>query len=183
MSKEQNYQALNHESRTNAVKPIILAAAILLMSTAAMFAQPGHEAGAWKKMNLSEEQKTTLKALRSETQKQMIDIRASLQKKRIDMKEMVEGGTSDRTAFERLSREIAELQVQQKLAMFDADQKVVKNLNTDQQKQWQEIKMKRLQKHMSGMKGSGKGMRGHGVQMDESREMMLERMGTPPEDD
>lgn len=165
------------------MKAIIFAAALLLMSSAAILAQPGPDTGAWKKMNLTEEQKSTLKSIRSETQKQMIDIRASLQKKRIDMKEMVDGESGDRAAFERLSREIADLQVQQKMLLFDTDQKVMKNLNPEQQKMWKEMKAKRMHKAMRRGRGPGQQMRGPGEMMDESPEMMHRRYPAPPPED
>ncbi|MFZ1730746.1 MAG: Spy/CpxP family protein refolding chaperone, partial [Bacteroidota bacterium] len=116
-------------------------------------------------------------------QKQMIDIRAALQKKQIDMKAMVENDASDRAAFERLSREIADLQVQQKLAMFDADKKVVKNLNPEQQEQWKEIKSKRMQKRMHRGQRPNQEMRGPGEMMDESPDMMKRRYPAPPPED
>ncbi|MBE0643028.1 MAG: periplasmic heavy metal sensor [Bacteroidetes bacterium] len=174
------------------MKSIIVAATILLLGAGTLFAQPGPHSAAWKKMNLTAEQKTALKDIRSNSQKQMIDIRAALQKKRIDMKDMVQGESSDRVAFERLSREIADLQVRQKLVMFDADQNVMKQLNADQQKLWKEIKAQRMSKGMERMRGMRdrmrgpeKGMRGSEDEMNGHREMMRERMhpAPPPEDD
>lgn len=164
------------------MKQIILAAVVLLLSAGTLSAQPVPHAGAWKKMNLTEKQKSALKDIRTSAQKQMIDIRAGLQKKRIDMKNMVTGETSDRAAFERLSREIADLQVQQKMVLFDADQNVMKQLDPEQQKQWKEIKGLRMRERMEGMRER---MRGPKEEMRGRREMMRERRhdAPPPEDD
>ncbi len=168
------------------MKPLMLAVVFMLLSAGSLYAQPRPDAGAWKKMNLSEEQKTALKDIRTETQKKMIDIRATLQKKRIDMKDMMQDESADRAAFEKLSREIADLQVQQKLALFDADQKVMKQLDPEQQKQWKEMKGKRMEMRMKDARGKREHMRGpEGRSSRGRRGMMQERTedAPPPEDD
>lgn len=140
------------------MRAIFLAATFLLLSLSPLFAQRGPEARLWKKMNLTAGQMTALKEIRANTQKQMVDLRASLNKKRIDMRSLMESETPDRTAFEGLSRDIADLQVQQKLLLFDADQQVMKNLDAEQQKQWKIIKHGRMQRLEQGMRRFGRDM-------------------------
>lgn len=156
------------------MRPIILSAIFVLLTVGPLFAQPGSEAGAWKKMNLSDSQEKTLKEIRGTTQKQMIDLRASLQKKRVDQRTVVESDDPDRGAFERLTREIADLQVQQKMLLFDADRAVSKNLNDEQLKLWKQIKQKRLARFMDGMGGRG-------AQMREGRDRMRGGRGSMPD--
>lgn len=134
------------------MKTLLLALAMILLASSGLQAQPGPEAGAWKKMNLSEEQKSTLKDIRANTQKQMIDLRASLQKKRVDLRAMMDADNPDRSAFERLNREIADLQVQQKLLLFDADRDVSNALDPAQLEQWKEIKERRLKQFGENMR-------------------------------
>lgn len=140
------------------MRAIILASVFLLLGASPLFAQRGPEARQWKKMNLTSEQMTDLKNIRANTQKQMVDLRAALNKKRIDMRSLTDSETPDRAAFEGLSREIADLQVRQKMLLFDADQQVMKNLNAEQQKQWKTIKQGRMQKMEKGMRRFGKDM-------------------------
>ncbi len=159
------------------MRPIILTAVFLLLGAGPLFAQPGLEAGAWKKMNLSDSQINTLKEIRSTTQKQMIDLRSALQKKRIDIRTVAETDDPDRSAFERLTREIADLQAQQKMLLFDADRAMSKNLNDDQLKIWKQIKQKRMARVMSGTQDRGERMRGGRGAMREDRGAMREDRG------
>lgn len=151
------------------MRPIILSAILLLLTSGPLFAQPGFEAGAWKKMNLTDRQEKTLKEIRGTTQKQMIDLRATLQKKRIDLRTVVENDDPDRAVFERLTREIADLQVQQKLLLFDTDRAVSKNLNDEQLKLWKQRKQNRLARFLDGMGGRE-------AQMREGHDGMRDRM-------
>lgn len=128
------------------MKPFLVALTALLLAGGGLSAQPGPDAAAWKKMNLSDEQKATLKDIRANTQKQMIDLRADLNKKRVDLRTMMDATEPDRALFERLIREIADLQVKQKLLLFDADREVVRHLDAGQQAQWKEIKTRRMQR-------------------------------------
>ena len=140
------------------MRVIILAAAFLLLGLSPLSAQRGPEARMWKKMNLTGDQMTALKDIRANTQKQMVDLRAALNKKRIDMRSLMDTETPDRAAFEGISRDIADLQVRQKLLLFDADQQVMKNLNAEQQKQWKTIKQGRMQRMEKGMRRFGRDM-------------------------
>jgi Spy/CpxP family protein refolding chaperone len=150
------------------MKTIILAAAFLLLETGHVFAQPGSDPGVWEKMNLSEDQRSELKQIRSDTRKQMIDLRANLQKKRVDMRSMMDSDTPDRVAFEKLSREMADIRLQQKMLLFDTDQSIMKNLNPEQQKLWKEMRQRRLHSLGDGRHDRG-GLRDRGDMRDRGK--------------
>ncbi len=108
-----------------------------------------------EKLNLTEQQETQLKAIRTSSGKVMIDLRADLQKKRLDVRAMLDSDNADDTKLEQIFREQADLQVEMKMAMFEADQKVISILNPEQQKIWKEIKQyRRGLRHNKGMRGS-----------------------------
>lgn len=178
------------------MKATIIITVSLLFLSGAVFSQPKREKSgeAMEKLNLTKEQKESMRDIRSKTAKQMIDIRADLQKKRIDMQTLTDGDAPNRAAVEKLSREIGELQLQQKMALFDADQSVQRILNDDQKKIWKDIKsrkhtmMKERMMNNRGMRsghGKGRGM-GPGSGMGPSPEMGPEMgfgPGPEPEDD
>ena len=162
------------------MKTLIIAVTRLLLGGRGTNAQPGPDAAAWKKMNRSDEQTTALKSIRAETQKEMIDLRASLNKKRVDLRAMMDGENPDRAAFERLNRAIADLQVKQKLLLFDADRDIVARLNPDQREQWKEIKSSRMQRFGQDLREDGKALRGPGAGRRGSRSMHPDMDPPPP---
>jgi Spy/CpxP family protein refolding chaperone len=98
-----------------------------------------------------------MKEIRSATQKEMIDLRADMQKKRIDLKEIHSADAPDRPAFERLTRGIADLQVKQKLLLFDSREKVMAKLTAEQKEKFKELKEHRPMMQGKGMKGNMRG--------------------------
>lgn len=118
---------------------------------------------ALKKLNLNEEQKAAMKEIRTKTAKQMIDVRADLQKKRLDLTALLDGESPNRAQVEGLSREIGDLQLKQKMLLFDADQSVQKLLTADQKAIWKEIKGKRMHPMRDRMRDRGRGP-GRGMQ-------------------
>lgn len=146
------------------MKPIVFALTLLLITAAPLSAQPeGHgrkaKHRAMEELKLTDAQKDALSKIRMATKKDMIDIRADIQKKRIELQESNRSETPDRATFERLSRELADMQVRQKLLHFDAQQNMLQQLDEDQQKTF-----KKLQKHrkMTSRGGTpGRGRRPH----------------------
>ncbi len=143
------------------MKPIVLALTLILIAAVPLSSQPeGHGKNALRKamneLNLTDEQKDALGDIRTATKKEMIDIRAGIQKKRIELKEVTRDDQPNRAMFERISRELADLQVQQKLLLFDSQQKMLQQLDADQQEVF-----KKLQKYRkSAMRNSRPGHRG-----------------------
>jgi Spy/CpxP family protein refolding chaperone len=82
----------------------------------------------------------------------MIDIRSELQKTRVDLNDMKQSETRDRAAFEKLTRTMADLRVRQGLLLFDAHEKVLKQLTPEQQKMFKEMQQERRGKRGEQMK-------------------------------
>ena len=120
-----------------------------------------------EKLKLSDEQEKALRDIRVETGKKMIDLRAAMQKKRLDLRPMMDDPSASRDAVEAAVKDIAALQAEMKMTMFDADRNVMAKLSPEQQEIWKELRQKR----MNGFREkAGRGMRGG-------------YRGGPPEDD
>lgn len=141
------------------MRSLLLSLLALLLGTLPLSAQRGPDRAMWKKMNLTEQQAQAIKDIRAQSQKQMIDLRAMINKHRVDLRTLREEDSPDRATFERLSREIADLQVRQKLLLFDADQAIITQLDEAQQQQWKSIKQSRGQRLERGMRAFGRGLR------------------------
>jgi Spy/CpxP family protein refolding chaperone len=127
----------------------LLALTFLLTATAT--AQPGRGfmgegLKRLEKLDLSSEQKSALKDAMREHRKKGIDLRAAVQKKRLDLKELMDAEQPDRKRYEALNKEIADVQLQQKMLLFDMRQSLMNILTPEQRKTW--------------MDSRGEGMRG-----------------------
>ena len=127
------------------MKKILLAIALILLTAGPLFAQPEGQPPKMKreqleKLNLTQEQKEALRDLRSATKKEMIDIRAELQKARVDMESMKHSDTRDRASFEKLARKMADLKVREGLLRFDTQEKLLKQLTAEQQEMFKEMR-------------------------------------------
>jgi Spy/CpxP family protein refolding chaperone len=166
------------------MKHILLA--FLFIVAAAAVAQPGggpDRKELMEKLKLNPQQQEQMKTIYKETARQMIDLRSEMQKKRIDMSDIMDADKPDRGKFERLSQDIAGVQVKIKLSLFDADQKVRAILDPEQQKIWKSYKEHRFEmlreRFMQGM-GGGPGKGGPGkCGPGEGRH----RQGTPETED
>ncbi|MDX9758353.1 MAG: periplasmic heavy metal sensor [Bacteroidota bacterium] len=141
------------------MRSLLLSLALLLLTVFPSTAQRGPERGMWKNMNLTTQQTQALADINAQTRKQMIDLRATISKKRVDLRSVMDDETPDRATVEQLTREISDLQVQQKMLRFDSDRAVMKELNPEQQKQWQSIKRSRWQHVERGMRAFGRARR------------------------
>ncbi|MCZ7555389.1 MAG: periplasmic heavy metal sensor [Bacteroidia bacterium] len=136
---------------TRQIFPLI--AMMLLLSFGAS-AQPGRgfrEEGLRRleKLDLSAEQKSALKDAMREHRKKGIDLRAAVQKKRLDLKELMDAEQPDRKRYEALNKEIADVQLQQKMLLFDMRQSLMNILTPEQRKTWLESR----DEGMRGMRG------------------------------
>ncbi|MCB2205964.1 Spy/CpxP family protein refolding chaperone [bacterium] len=115
-----------------------------------------------KELNLSPEQRDAMRELRSSTQKDMIDIRASMRKIRVDLDDMRKAESPDRAQFEKLNRQLADLRVRQAMLRFDAHQKMMEQLTPEQKEKFNDM-MDGMRMNMKDrMRGKMKEHRGHG---------------------
>lgn len=116
-----------------------------------------------EKLNLTDAQLKSLGDIRRDAQKTMIDTRSTIAKKRVDMRALMATDAPARADVERLTREIADLQVAQRMQMFDTDQKVLQVLSPEQQTKWKELRGERMDRFREGMRDRmGRGMQRRG---------------------
>jgi Spy/CpxP family protein refolding chaperone len=145
MSNNEITASQLHHSRAFLMNRFILAAAVLVLAGTALHAQPRRDGRVWRALDLTEAQQSAITDIRRQAQKGMIDLRAEMQKKRIDLRAVASTESPDRTNYERLSRDMAELRLRQKLLLFDTDQSIREQLDPEQQKKWKELRDTRLQ--------------------------------------
>ncbi len=140
-----------------------LLAALLIFASAAS-AQPGRRSDTpgfrrLEKLGLSADQKSALKDAMRNHRKNMIDLRASASKKRLDIVALMEKESPDRQSFEKFSKEMADVQLQQRMLLFDMRQSLMNVLTPEQRKIWIESRGKGM-KHGRGREGMRRGPRG-----------------------
>ena len=115
-------------------------------------------------LNLTDEQESKIEKLRGEMQRTMVQNRSKIQIARIDLRELMDADTPDRGAIEKKLKEISDLQVKQRMAMFDHRADVEKLLTPDQKKIWKEHRgegrmeaRQRVMRRMGGRAGFGPG--------------------------
>lgn len=115
-------------------------------------------------LNLTDEQEAKVEKLRGEMQRAMVQNRSRIQIARIDLRELMDADTPDRGAIEKKLKEISDLQVKQRMAMFDHHAEVEKLLTPDQKKIWKEHRgegrmegRQRVMRRMGGGAGFGPG--------------------------
>ena len=104
-----------------------------------------------EKLKLTEEQKTAIGELRIKNQREMVDIKADLQKKKLDLKELKIKGNYSREEFLNLVREMNIFK--NNIALAAANSKMdIYELLTDEQKKMFDKMGKRYRKHRKMMK-------------------------------
>jgi len=93
-----------------------------------------------KKLDITSDQEKQIKSIRQNGMREQIKLRADLQILRLDARQIAESEKPDRVALEKKLREIGELQVKQKLMMFDQMTEMQKILTPEQLKKWKEIR-------------------------------------------
>jgi len=134
------------------MRAILIAILLIAVSAGPLYAQSDGRGkrehpdrrGQLEKLNLTTEQKGAMRDIRIATKKQMIDVRADLQKKRLAMQEILAEEVPDRTAFESISREISDLQLRQKMLLFDSRQEVMQLLDAEQKELFREMQHHRM---------------------------------------
>ena len=144
---------------------IVAAIAVVLLGSIAG-AQPTRDMKreARERLNLTSDQEKSIKDIKSKSGKDLIDLRASMQKKRIDLGNAWNADSPDRAQVEGLMKDIGTLQLTMKMVLFDADQAVNKLLTAEQRKVYKELKQQRREgmnaRAMHGRKGGPRDFRG-----------------------
>jgi|WetSurMetagenome_2_1015567.scaffolds.fasta_scaffold843791_1 Spy/CpxP family protein refolding chaperone len=113
--------------------------------------------GIFDTMNLTEDQQTQIEKLRIDMQKKQTALHAKIRIAELEIQELFDAPTIDRTAIEKKTKEISDLQLQLKMNMIDHQFAVKGILTPDQQKLWK--------RHMKSMAQGGP-----------MRHQMMERM-------
>lgn len=99
-----------------------------------MFSDSGHgRKQLLKELQLTAEQMKKIKDIRMKTAKEMIDLSSAMKKKRLDMRGIMDADAPKRSDVEKLTRELADLQVQIRMLGFDTRMGIM-NVLTDEQK-------------------------------------------------
>jgi Spy/CpxP family protein refolding chaperone len=108
-------------------------------------------------LNLSDEQTDAMKKIKTKSAKDMVDLTSALKKKRIDMRSIMYEDEPDRSAMEKLMREMSDLTIQKKLLAFDTRQSIKNLLDDEQKEKFKKMRKKRGRGMKSGKKGPMRG--------------------------
>jgi len=149
------------------MKPLIHAAALLvLLGTAPAGAQPRDGAPAHRgagdgpqammaRLNLTDAQKEQIEKLRTEHQRKNIEVQSKIRLARLDMRELTRAENPDRTAIEKKTRAVHDLDLQMKMNRIDHMFAVRAVLTPEQRKQWKDEMPDR--RPMGRGRGAGRG--------------------------
>jgi Spy/CpxP family protein refolding chaperone len=141
---------------------LIIAAVSALLISQDLFAQEmmvhkrdGNKMQIHQKLNLTDEQQVKVEALRFSHQKEMIDLKANLEKKKLDIAELKSKGNYTRDEFLSKTNEIISARNKIALSMANHQMDVYQLLDENQKKEWNkfsgnfgERKEKRIMKMM-----------------------------------
>jgi len=133
------------------MKQFLLSALFIVLLAGPIFSQPDERPRRGMRdqiarLDLSEEQQSAFRELRSSTHKEMIDLRSEIKKMKVDLADMKRTQDPDRAHFEKLTRAIADLRVRQALLKFDTHQKMMQQLSPEQQEIFTTMKKERGRK-------------------------------------
>ena len=140
--------------------------AILLTASALAFGQPqdrprmgdrmrdGHDR-LMAQLHLTDSQQSQIKKLHFGLERKQTELRSKIQLARLDMKEIYLSDKIDRSALEKLMKQVSDLQYQQKLNFVDFWFSVNSILTPDQQKTWKQ--------HVGSMAGQMRQRSGRGI--------------------
>ena len=104
-----------------------------------------------EKLNLTEEQKSTIEQLRIANQKEMIDLKADLERKKLDLQELKSKGNYTREEFINLVQSINKSKNNIALAKANNRMDIYEQLTAEQKQTFDKMGHKR-DKHMKMMK-------------------------------
>jgi Spy/CpxP family protein refolding chaperone len=116
-----------------------------------------------KELQLTDQQKKEIGALRADMEKAMVKIHADIQSARIDLRELLMAEKPDRSAIEKKIKEISTFQNDGKMALVNHLFSVNAKLTPDQQKKFREHMAMRLMEEPGQMQWGrlGKMLRRH----------------------
>ncbi len=127
------------------MKKILMALfAVAFIAVGSVFAQPrsGDDfQSCLNRLNLTNEQQAQISKLRVQYEKDVIDLRASIAKARIDLRELLSAENYNRALIEKKMREISDLSLTLKLKRLDQWEGINKVLTPEQQKEWKQHRM------------------------------------------
>ncbi len=112
-----------------------------------------------EKLKLTPDQEKQMRSITMKYAKERIQMRADLQVKQIEAKEIGIADNPDRSLLEKKLREIGEIQLRQKLMAFDQLMERKKILTSEQQKIAKEFFENAPHQQRQGMRGKGFGWR------------------------
>ena len=89
-----------------------------------------------KELNLSDEQQTKIGQMRLQNQKEMVDLKADLQKKKIELKELLQNGNYSRAEYMTKTDAIISAKNNIEIARAEHQLDIYESLDVDQQKTW-----------------------------------------------
>jgi Spy/CpxP family protein refolding chaperone len=92
-----------------------------------------------EKLNLTDEQESQIEELQINHQKQMIDFRADIEKKELELRELKSKGNYSREEFIALTKEISELRSSMHLARANHQMDVYDLLDSSQKEIWNQF--------------------------------------------
>ncbi len=130
-------------------KAAITLVAIVLAASTIAFAQPPKESHGGERMkqrrehlkdalNLTDQQETQMKKLRLDLERKQAQVQSKIHLARLDMKEIYLSDKLDRSAIEKLIKQVSDLQHQEKMNAVDFWFSVNGILTPDQQKIWKQ---------------------------------------------
>jgi len=115
------------------------------------------------KLNLSDEQEQQLKDIRRSYAKKFINYRADIQLTRLELSELTDVDQPDRKAVEAKMKQIGDIQLKQKMALYDMGQEIKSILSPEQYETWKDIckmhrmKQQKMKQQMKMQKHGGMG--------------------------
>ncbi|HLP17449.1 MAG TPA: Spy/CpxP family protein refolding chaperone [Bacteroidota bacterium] len=87
-------------------------------------------------LNLTDSQKSDLRKLRTEREKRGVELRANMEKARIDLRALLMSDTPDKSAIEKKMKDVAQCEADLRMNRIDGWFETNKLLTPDQQKIW-----------------------------------------------
>ena len=128
---------------------ILLTLLSVLLLAGATSAQPegrGDRGGmpGIEKLNLTAEQKVALKNAVKPYRTQLIDLKADMQKKRLELRDIMDTDNPDRASYEKAGKEMADIEQRMRLTLFDMRAEAMKVLTPEQRAKWNEQRGERM---------------------------------------